>query len=61
MAGWFEGILINESIQHNFYNMAGFRLLLGYVNSLSLLFYCAMLHNQHLKGFGENDEVFRFG
>jgi len=45
MAGWLEGISINETSQHNFYNMAGLRLLPCYVNSLFLSFYCAMLHN----------------
>ena len=57
MEGWFEGISINESIQHNFYNMAGFRLFLCYVNSLLLQFYYALLHYHNLRGTVENDET----
>ena len=58
MEGWFEGISINESIQHNFYNMAGFRLLLCYVNSLLLQFYYALLQNIKFGGVTIDDVIF---
>jgi len=60
MAGWLEGISINETSQHNFYNMAGLRLLPCYVNSLFLSFYCAMLHNHNLRGIDGLDVITAF-
>ena len=58
--GRFEGISINESIQHIICNIAGYRLLPCYVNLLLLLSYYAMLQSINLREATENDEISYF-
>jgi len=57
MSGWFEGILISKSIQHNFNIRVLFRFQSDYVNLPISRIFRALLHNQHLRGIAGNDVI----